>query len=480
MPPGRRPLATILGSGMQIVARVVSLLLGLALMAFLTRNLGVADYGLYAIALVVVNWLGFSLIVATTATTVRIVAGEEDGHHYAAAMLRLVALAGVLLSLGVFLASGWAAAALRAPSVAPLLRILSPDLALTAVAATYSAILVGQERFFAAACLLAIGAASQLVVACVLVGAGWSAAGACAAVAVGSAVQVLLGWQLTGIGVFRRERASFTRLWGHVRLLAAGQLALRVSQSMDLLAVKALLGSPVAAGHYAGAQNIGFAAMSLFAPVSGVVLQSLASARRDGDLARWQQTGTLFVRGAMAYAGLLCGLSAAAPRITTFVLGPEFAPAAVVLTLLLWAVAFRILAIAGRVLVSAMNESASVLAPLLALIVAGLAAYAIFIPAQGISGAAGVALGLAFLACLTSLRAGLRLTGIAFPWRSALRIGIGALTAGLVVWWTPGDGPFVLAALTAACLAFTLVLSLLGEWKSARELLAILRPATGA
>jgi O-antigen/teichoic acid export membrane protein len=474
MPPADTKSRTghILGSAAQISARIASLLLGLALMAFLTRNLGVADYGLYAISVVMVSWLGVSLIVATTGTTVRIVAGEEHGHRYAATMLRLVAVAGLVLSVALFLSAGWLAAALRAPSVAPLLRILSPDLVLAAVAATYSGILIGQERFFSSAAMVLLGAACQLAAAWLLVVGGWGPAGACAAVAVGSALQVFTGWRLTGIGLMHHERVPFQHLWGHVRLMALGQLALRVSQSMDLLAVKFLLRSPVAAGHYAGAQNITFAAMSLFVPVSSVALQSLASGRRTGDFAEAQHLAAKFVRGALAYAGLLCGLSVATPRITTFLLGPEFAPSSPVLALLLWAVAFRVLAVAGRVLISAVNEATSVVAPLLVLIAAGLVAYAFAIPRAGITGAAMVALGLALAASITSLREGLRLIGITFPWISAVRIVAGAAAAALVTALVPGDGPLVLVALAAACLTFALTLILLGEWPSPRSILA--------
>lgn len=466
---------TIAGSATQITGRVVSLLLGLALMAFLTRSLGIADYGLYAITVVVVNWLGISLVVATMGTTVRIVAGEEQGHRYAASMLRLVTLAGLVLSLALFVAAGWLAAALRAPSVEPLLRILSPDLALTAIGATYSGILIGQQRFLAGATVVVAGAAAQLAAAWLLVGGGWSAAGACAGAAIGSAAQVALGRWLTGIGLWHRDRVPFARLWGHVRLLAAGQLALRISQNMDLLAVKVLLRSPVAAGHYAGAQNVSIAANSLFAPACSVVLQALASARREGELVRWRRTAAFFLRGALAYAGLLCGLSAAAPRITTFLLGPDFAPASPVLALLLWAVAFRILAISGRVLISAVNESTSILIPLLGLIIVGLAAYAVVIPRAGIAGAASVAAALAFCASLTSIREGARLTGIAFPWKSLARIAAGSAAAGCVAAVVPGEGWMVLPVLTAACLSFGLVLTLLGEWSHPRALANLLR-----
>lgn len=465
----------IVGSAAQITSRVLSLLLGLALMAFLTRRLGVADYGLYAVAVVVMNWLSITIAVATVSATVRLVAGQEQSHRYAATMLQLVTLLGLGLSLAMFLAAEWVAAALRAPGIAPLLRILSPDLALAAMAAIYAGILVGRERFFASAGVVVFGAAIQLAVAWVLVEGGWRTAGGCAAQVAGSAAQVVAGRWLTGVALWQRDRVAFAHLWGHVRLLALGQLALRVSQSMDLLAVKAILRSPVAAGNYAGAQNISFAAMGLFAPATGVVLQSLAASRRAGRLEESRRTAANFLRTALIYAGLLCGLSAAAPRITAFLLGPEFTASAHVLALLLWAVAFRVLSITGRVLISAVNERTSILLPLLALIALGIAAYAVAIPRAGITGAAWVALGLALAAGITSLREGILLIGISFPWWSAARVTAGAAAAGTVAGLVPGSGPWLLPVLAAASLAHVLMLALLGEWGHPRDWLALRR-----
>ena len=101
---------------------------------------------------------------------------------------------------------------------------------------------------------------------------------------------------------------AFADLWGHTRLLAGAQLALRISQSMDLLAVKFFALSPALAGLYAGGLNISQAGHLLFGPTEGVLLQSMAKSRRGGNHVEAQRTSRLYLRVALTYGALLCAL----------------------------------------------------------------------------------------------------------------------------------------------------------------------------
>lgn len=76
-----------------------------------------------------------------------------------------------------------------------------------------------------------------------------------------------------------------------------------------------------------------------------------------------QQTARLYVRIALTYAALLAALSVLSGDIVTFLLGKEFAPSTPVLHFMLWAVAFRVLAHTGRVLLNAAGERVSHVQP---------------------------------------------------------------------------------------------------------------------
>ena len=64
------------GSVIQVGARIGVLLLGVVLMGYLARRLGTAEYGRYAVAVVLINWLMFTIVVATGSATIRLVAGH--------------------------------------------------------------------------------------------------------------------------------------------------------------------------------------------------------------------------------------------------------------------------------------------------------------------------------------------------------------------------------------------------------------------
>jgi O-antigen/teichoic acid export membrane protein len=464
---------------MQVTARIVLLLLGLVLMGFLARNLGTVEYGRYAVSLALMNWLAITIAVVTGGATVRLVAGKKDGLRYAVSMLQMVGVLAAMLAVLIALSAQLLADVLRSPAIAPLLRILSADFAVGAVAGIYSGILVAQGRYGLSALAALTAMATQLLAAFFFVERGLLAAGACWAVVAGSVVQLVIGRWASGIPFFSGERVPFGDLWGHTRLLAGAQLALRITQSMDLLAVKFFGLSPSLAGLYAGGQNIGQAGFMMFGPTQNVLLQSMVQSRRDGNHIEASRTGTLYLRVALTYGALLCALSVLADEIAVFLLGPNFAESGPILAILLWAVAFRLLAATGRTLISAVGEKVAIMLPLLLLIVLGVIAYAVAIPRGGIVAAAAVALGLAAAAGLTSLREGLRLTGIRFPWVSLAKTTAAAVVTGVVAWALPGTGWLILAKLTAACSIYAALLFALNEWRPTWRQMSALRDALG-
>jgi O-antigen/teichoic acid export membrane protein len=247
--------------------------------------------------------------------------------------------------------------------------------------------------------------------------------------------------------------------------LAGAQLALRVSQSMDLLAVKFFDQSSSFAGLYAGGQNISQAGFMMFGPTQSVFLQSMAKSRMDGNPKEAALTGTLYLRVALAYGALLCALSVLSEEIVVFLLGSAFRDSGPILGILLWAIAFRLLAATGRTLIAAVGEKISIMLPLILLIFLGAVAYAIAIPRLGVTGGAFVALGLAAAVGLTSLREGLKLMAIAFPWGSLVKITAAALLTSTFAWFLPGSGWFLIVKLGLSCVLYAALLFALNEWR---------------
>ncbi len=451
-----------------VASRVAVLGCGLVLMGYLTRNLGLADYGRYALSILLLNWVGVSVGLATGGALVRLVAGRADGHRFAVSMLQLVTLVSTGLGVALFAAAGWIAAAVHAPAIAVLLRILAIDLPLGGMAGVHLGILAARGEFGKNAVGVLAGWIFQLAAAVVFLESGLAAPGAAWAVVAGGAGQLLLVRGMSGVGIFHRDRAGFMELWSETRLLAVAQAALRVSQGMDLLAVKFFLLSPVLAGLYGGAQNIGFAASMLFQPTSPVVLQSLSKSRLSENHAEAAKVARAFLRVAAIYGGILVALGVFSREIAVFLLGREFAECAPVLWVLLIAVVFRIQTLAGRTLVSAAGERVSILLPLLLLIVAAVGAFALVVPKAGLIGAAWVAACLAFGTAMVSLRDGLRLLGLRYPWATLARVSLASIATVCAGLGLRGLGLHVLVDLSLATILYAGTLILLREWHPTR------------
>jgi O-antigen/teichoic acid export membrane protein len=478
MPTPDNPQANAaVGGVLQVAARVGALLLSLFLMGYLTRHLGTEEYGRYAVAVVLINWVTLSISVATGGATVRLVAGQEHGRRYAVSMLQMVAVLATALAMLVALTAQPFASLLRSPGIAPLLRILSAEIAVGTVAGIYTGILVAQGRYGLSALAVLMATSTQLLAACLFVGQGLLAAGACWAVVFGASAQLILGRLASGVAFFSRDRVPLADLWAQTRILAGAQLALRITQNMDLLAVKFFARSQSLAGVYAGGQNISHAGFMLFGATQNVLLQSMVKSRKDGNPGEAALTGTIYLRISLAYGALLCALSVLSEEIVVFLLGPAFKESGSILAILLWAVAFRLLAATGRTLIAAVGEKVAIMLPLVLLIVLGVAAYAIAVPRGGIVASAFVALALAFGVGITSLRSGLKLAAIRFPWLSLAKVAAAASVTASFAWCLPGTGWLLLAKLAASCLLYAALLLAFNEGRPTRQQIGTLRSA---
>ena len=118
----------------QIAARLSVLLLSVVLMGYLTRRLGTAEYGRYAVVVVLVNWLAITIAAATGSTTVRLVTGQKNGRRYVVSRLQMVGALATALAILLALAAEPLAGLIQSPGIAPLLRIWSLDFAVGAIA----------------------------------------------------------------------------------------------------------------------------------------------------------------------------------------------------------------------------------------------------------------------------------------------------------------------------------------------------------
>ncbi len=437
-------------------------------MGYLTRQLGLRDYGRYALTILLSSWIGIAIGAMSGGATIRLVAGSLNGRRYAVTTIQLVTIyavtAGALLGLGADRLAHW----VEEPQIAPILRIMALNVPVAALTGIYTALLTAQGRSGMLAFYAATGLPVQLAMVLLLVGRGWGIYGAAYAILISSSVQLVLGFGLTGISPFTSQRVSFRQLWSETRLQAGTQFVIRIIEGIDLILVKIFLTSPSIAGLYAGAQNIGLASVMLFNPSSGIVIQSLSKSILHERPQERNHTATAYLRVALIYGGLLVAFSGLADRIVLFLLGEGFQSSSEVVMILLWAGAFRIASVAGRTLVFSAGKKLSALPSLLSLLVAGILAYAIVLPRYGATGGAMVTAAVSLVLAVMTLRDGTILTGINFPWLTLLRVLIATAATTLLALYLRNFGISVLWLLTFTAAAYAAILIIFREWTPKR------------
>lgn len=203
------------GSTIQVFARLAFLLITMVLIGYLTRRLGTAEYGRYAVSLVLINWLAITIGVATGGATVRLVAGRANGPRYAVTMLQMVGLLAFVIAFLIFTGAEPLANLLRSPAIAPMIQVLSLDFAIGSIGELYTSILVAQRRYLQSALTALTSISAQLLATVLFVEQGFLAMGACWGVVLGSIVQLMMGRVTSGIAFFSHDRVPFGDLWGH-------------------------------------------------------------------------------------------------------------------------------------------------------------------------------------------------------------------------------------------------------------------------
>lgn len=434
-------------------------------MLLLTRHLGSTEYGRYALGMVVQNWSAGLAILLLGGSIVSVVAGLHDGESYAVTMYRLAIAAGLVITAFLLSTAGWIAELLGLPSLETFVRVIALDATPAAAAVVQQGVAMARGRVLWAAAMPLAGIIIQLAVVAAAMTMKGSAEWAAAAVVASSVVQSAIGQAVTRIPIWRGTGVPTAVLWKRTGKIAAAQMLNRILGNMDLPAVQHGIGGGHMAGCYAGARNIAITCVMLFFPVGGVVQRSVASALRDHRTADAQAVARAFLRTAGIWGGLAATLSVHAEDIVDLILGPGFAAGAPLLMMLLWTAAFRILSVAGRMLVTAAGESGWQLLIATALSVAGAAAYLVIVPRHGALAAAIISGVLAIVSTGIALVAASRSLAMPLPLGSLLRIALAAAVSAAIGLAMPLPDTHVLIRLMLLSALYGLMLCLAGEFR---------------
>jgi O-antigen/teichoic acid export membrane protein len=402
---------------------------GLVTAAYLSRRLGPAAYGVYALAATIVVWLEWSITALFARATFKMVGDAEDWRPVGATVTWAHLVAGVSAGALLALAAPAVAAFLRAPELGLPLRVLSLDIPIACTATAHRNLLVGTGRYGARATASAARAVSRMLVAIALVAAGFGILGALVGIVVSSAAELAIARVVVRPSWRRDPRVGLRRL-GEVAfpllLFAASQ---RLLDKLDVLLLQRVTGSVEQAGIYAAAQNLAIAPGLLASAVAALLMSMLGRLRRAGE----DGEARALARGALRATLLLLPLAAlvagGAPPIVRLVYGASFVGAIPIVACLVFAATgLLVLGVVSAILVVWDHPWDAVLA-LGPLVVASVAAYAVVIPRLGALGAALVTTGVAVLAAAVAMAALHRRLGIALPFVTLARTTAIALLA---------------------------------------------------
>lgn len=446
----------VYGAARVFSAEALVLPTGLLTAAILSRGLGPTDYGLLTVAATVVSLVEFAISSYFGRATVKLVGESDDWRPVGAAVVRLSLAAGCLAALALIAGAGTWATLLGAPRLATCLGLFALDVPVRGLARSHQYVLVGLGRFRERAWGAAVYWLGRLGLVMVLALAGISLEGVALAHVGASGLELAVTRRFVQPPLWGPLSIPLRRLSAYGAPLLFFGLAMRLYDTVDVVAVQRLGGVGAEVGFYGAAKNVALVPGILGVAFSPLLLSSLSRALRDGrgDEARALARNAL--RAALWLLAPVALLAGSSPEVVALVFGEAFAPAAPILALLLAGAVGQLAVAAATATLTAAGRPLLTFLLVAPLAPSALLGYWFVVPTWGALGAALVMACLAGLAAVACLVAACTTWRLSFPLGSlarALLVGTGAFALGAVL---PGPGLWLLlklAALSAGALA---------------------------
>lgn len=315
--------ATVVG----FAAEAMVFPVGLITAAFLTRNLGVTQYGRLSLIYAVVSpvvWLASTTFAGRIA--VALLTEARDWRPMAAALLR----ANILLGLGAMIGFGamapWIAEGIGAPELTPVLFAAAAEILLAPVIRIHRDALIAQGRYSWPAVATVAFQLARLILVLALVAAGWDLIGVILA-SVGARVVELVACRVRlRIPVGGAARGWFDPLRAQIGAVFGYAVCLQLFSRLDLVLLGFLGAAAEDVGHYGAAQNLALAPALLAMVLSPLVIAAL----RRAELSRHLDAVAALKRGSLRFALAIWAMTgpvaAGGSRLSVLLFGQGFFP----------------------------------------------------------------------------------------------------------------------------------------------------------
>ncbi len=458
------------GAVRMLVAEALFPVSGLVTSAVLSRRLGVAGYGRFALAAMVIGTIQWVLSAFLSRATIKVVGETEAWEPAGTAVLRLHAVLSVAAGIALVALSPILAGLLGEQALGSDLRLFALDVPLFGLAQAHASLLVARGHYRERARARALRWGTRLVLIVLFVESGLSVTGAILG-SLGATIVELLAGRYSVKPSFSGATAQLHmgRLWSYAVPLFLSGLGSRIL-GLDLIVLKALGASAADAGLYGAALSLSILPGILSLTIGPLLLSSLVRLRSSDRREEGRKLARAALRGSLLVIPFAAASLGARREVVTLIFGASFLGSAPLLVpliatglaLFVISVAVAILTAEGRI-----RTTAALTLPMPILAVAGCI---LVVPRLGPMGAACVSAGVTAAGCVAALALTRRIAGVTPGLATAARV----LVVSVAAWWLaaalPGAGLWLLPRLAVSYLACLAALFALGEWPRAQRL----------
>jgi len=470
-PASRAGLHMMTGTIRIFLGEVLILPTGFITAVFLARQLGPGNYGLFALASMLVMWIEWVSTAAFTNTTIKFVGESSDWEPIGTTVARLHLLVGVATAALLWLLSLPLSRVFNEPAMANYLKLFAIDIPIFSLARANSSILVGRGCFKERALMSAGRIIARLVLIVLFVEMGLSVEGAIMGMIGASVVELVISRFYVRPSLFSRSKFPVRRLWGFAAPLFMSALSLRIFR-LDLLALKVLGGTAAHVGFYGAALNLSIPPTIFSTSLSPPLLSTLSRLLSAGDKLKAQEIGMTAMRSVIWVVPFAAMTAGAASEIVVFIFGQSFVSAGPILAYLIFAALGLVAINVAKAILTASGKPGwtfTLTGPMVPLALIG---HLILIPLLGGVGASVVTASIAGLGALGSVFAVYRIWGVLPPAKTLFKSALcSGLAFALAILW-PTSGLMVILKLLAIAVMIPVAFFLLGEF-TAREMAVV-------
>lgn len=459
------------GSMSIFMAQVFFLLTGLITAVFLARKFGPEKYGLYALAINLINWIEWITTALFTHTTIKFISEATNWRSVGTAILKLQLFVSSGIAVLVWFLASSIAGLFNEPIMETYLKLFAIDIPIFSLACVYMNTLVGLGYYKEQALVTSGRCIGRLILIVLLVEMGLSVEGAILGIIGASVIGLLISMLYIRISLFSKSSFLLRRIWSYASPLFMSAFSQRIFR-IDLIALKFLGGTASMVGFYSAAQNISLFPNMYANSISSPLLSTLSRLLKDGDKPKAEEIALTSIRSMYWLLPFAAVIAVTAPEIISFIYGQKYLPAAPILSYLIFAVlALGMLNISKALLTAAGKPGWTFIltGPMVPLSLLG---YLLMIPRLGGVGAAIVVTLVAVLGALASMFAIYQTWGILPPLKTIFR---SVLISGCVIFITtlwPVYGLMIILKIIALAIFIVLIFLLFGEF-SAKEIALI-------